>query len=178
MFMIFSIFGAQKLLNWMDKYFFAQNQIFFIRCGKMAYRGTVLVVDDDLGPRESLRMILKPVYPVLTANTGAEALKIIGTQRVDLVTLDLRMPGMPGIEALKEIKKMNADVEEFDDGFRVRRSRLSGARLDSYGDHRIAMAFSVAALLADGETEIDGAECVAVSFPGFFDQLQNVAIYE
>ena len=77
----------------------------------MAYRGTVLVVDDDLGPRESLRMILKPVYPVLTANTGAEALKIIRTQRVDLVTLDLRMPGIPGIEALKEIKKMNADVE-------------------------------------------------------------------
>ena len=77
----------------------------------MAYRGTVLVVDDDLGPRESLRMILKPVYPVLTANTGAEALQIIGTQRVDLVTLDLRMPGIPGIEALKEIKKMNADVE-------------------------------------------------------------------
>ena len=99
------------MLNWMDKYFFAQNQIFFIRCGKMAYRGTVLVVDDDLGPRESLRMILKPVYPVLTANTGVEALQIIGTQRVDLVTLDLRMPGMPGIEALKEIKKMNADVE-------------------------------------------------------------------
>ena len=77
----------------------------------MAYRGTVLVVDDDLGPRESMRMILNPVYPVMTANTGAEALQIIRTQRIDLVTLDLRMPGIPGIEVLKEIKKMNADVE-------------------------------------------------------------------
>jgi putative nucleotidyltransferase with HDIG domain len=77
----------------------------------MAYRGTVLVVDDDLGPRESMRMILKPVYPVMTANTGAEALQLIKTQRIDLVTLDLRMPGIPGIEVLKEIKKTNADVE-------------------------------------------------------------------
>ena len=77
----------------------------------MVYHGTVLIVDDDLGPRESLRMILKPVYPVMTANTGAEALHIIRTQKVDLVTLDLHMPGIPGIEVLKEIKKMSADVE-------------------------------------------------------------------
>jgi len=77
----------------------------------MAYRGTILVVDDDLGPRESLRMILKPVYPVLTADTGLEALQIIKTRKVDLVTLDLRLPGIPGIEVLKEIKKTNADVE-------------------------------------------------------------------
>ena len=77
----------------------------------MAYQGTVLVVDDDLGPRESLRMILNPVYPVMTANTGTEALQIIKSQRIDLVTLDLRMPGIPGIEVLKEIKKMRPDVE-------------------------------------------------------------------
>jgi len=77
----------------------------------MAYHGTVLVVDDELGPRESMRMILKPLYPVITTNSGAEALKIIKTQRIDLVTLDLRMPGISGIEVLKEIKKMNADVE-------------------------------------------------------------------
>ena len=77
----------------------------------MGYRGTVLIVDDDLGPRESLRMILKPVYPVLTANGGAEALQIIKNQKVDLVTLDLRMPGISGIDVLKEIKKINPDVE-------------------------------------------------------------------
>ena len=47
--------------------------------------------------------------------------------------------------------------------------RLQGARLDSYGDHRIAMAFSVAALLAEGDSEISGSECVAISFPEFFE---------
>jgi response regulator RpfG family c-di-GMP phosphodiesterase len=77
----------------------------------MAYHGTVLVVDDDLGPRESLRMILKPLYPVMTSTNGEEALKVITTHKIDLVTLDLRMPGIPGIEVLKEIKKNNPDVE-------------------------------------------------------------------
>jgi 3-phosphoshikimate 1-carboxyvinyltransferase len=74
------------------------------------------------------------------------------------------------------LRKMGADVEEFDDGFRVERSRLSGAEVDSFGDHRIAMAFAVAGLLADGETTINGAECVDVSFPAFFDVLAEVTV--
>ncbi len=71
---------------------------------------------------------------------------------------------------------MGADVEEFDDGFRVGKSQLEGATLDSYDDHRIAMAFAVAGLLAEGDTEIDGSECVAISFPNFFEELQNVVV--
>lgn len=110
-------------------------------------------------------------------------LGVLGTQLKHGVEVrdaaELRVKESDRISAVVEnLKKMNADVEEFNDGFRVRRSRLTGARVDSYGDHRIAMAFAIAGLLAEGETEIDGAECVAVSFPGFFDQLQNVAIYE
>jgi 3-phosphoshikimate 1-carboxyvinyltransferase len=74
---------------------------------------------------------------------------------------------------------MGANVQEFDDGFRVSRSNLKGAAVDSFGDHRIAMAFAVAGLLAtEGETEIIGAECVDVSFPGFFETLKNVVVYE
>ena len=72
------------------------------------------------------------------------------------------------------LKNMGADIEEFDDGFRVTRSKLTGAEVESFGDHRIAMAFAVAGLLADGETTINGAECVDVSFPGFFDVLSEV----
>ena len=110
-------------------------------------------------------------------------LGVLGTQLEHGIEVrdaaELRVKESDRISAVVEnLKRMNADVEEFDDGFRVRRSRLTGTRVDSHGDHRIAMAFSVAALLADGETEIDGAECAAVSFPGFFDQLRNVAIYE
>jgi 3-phosphoshikimate 1-carboxyvinyltransferase len=74
------------------------------------------------------------------------------------------------------LRAMGADVEEFEDGLRVEGPvRLRGARLQSYGDHRIAMAFAVAALAAEGETEIEGAEeCVGVSFPEFFPLLETL----
>ena len=73
------------------------------------------------------------------------------------------------------LRAMGADVEEFDDGLRVGgRTRLRGARIDSRGDHRIAMSFAIAGLLAEGETEIEGAECVSVSFPEFFGLLSSV----
>lgn len=74
-------------------------------------RGTILVVDDEAGPRESLRMILKPIYNVFTAASGKEALEIIQKENIDLVTLDLNMPGISGIEVLKEIKKIKSDIE-------------------------------------------------------------------
>jgi 3-phosphoshikimate 1-carboxyvinyltransferase len=75
---------------------------------------------------------------------------------------------------VENLRRMNADVVEFPDGFRVAKSALKGARVASFGDHRIAMAFAVAALLATGETEIDGAESAGVSFPEFFRTLENV----
>jgi 3-phosphoshikimate 1-carboxyvinyltransferase len=74
------------------------------------------------------------------------------------------------------LRAMGAEVEEFDDGLAVSgRTQLHGALIDSHRDHRIAMAFSVAALLAEGETEITGAECVAISFPEFFTLLESLA---
>ena len=76
---------------------------------------------------------------------------------------------------VRNLRAMGADVEEFDDGLRVDgRTRLRGAKIDPRGDHRIAMAFTVAGLIADGETEIEDAECVAVSFPEFFELLEEV----
>ncbi|HEU4934322.1 MAG TPA: 3-phosphoshikimate 1-carboxyvinyltransferase [Pyrinomonadaceae bacterium] len=73
------------------------------------------------------------------------------------------------------LRAMGAEVEEFPDGLSVSGpTQLHGALIDSHGDHRIAMAFSVAALLAKGETEISGAECVAISFPEFFPLLESV----
>jgi len=73
------------------------------------------------------------------------------------------------------LRAMGAEVEEFDDGLRVDGpTRLHAAGIDPRGDHRIAMAFTVAALLAEGETEIEDAGCVAVSFPEFFELLESV----
>jgi 3-phosphoshikimate 1-carboxyvinyltransferase len=73
------------------------------------------------------------------------------------------------------LRAMGATVEEFADGLRVGgRARLRGARLEARGDHRIAMACAVAALLAEGESLIAGAECARVSFPTFFELLEAV----
>jgi len=67
------------------------------------------------------------------------------------------------------------NIEVFPDGFRVPgRQRFHAARLDSFGDHRIAMAFGVASLAADGECVIDGAEAASVSFPDFFATLARI----
>ena len=77
----------------------------------MISKGTILIVDDEVGPRESLRMILKPMYEVHTAENGQEAITFISQKKVDLVTLDLKMPGLSGIEVLQEIKKLQPDIE-------------------------------------------------------------------
>ena len=76
----------------------------------------------------------------------------------------------------RNLRAMGAEVAEFEDGLDVPGGRaLHGATIDSGGDHRIAMAFSVAALRADGETLIQGAESAAISFPEFFDLLDRIA---
>ena len=75
----------------------------------------------------------------------------------------------------KNLREMGVEVTEHDDGISVAGPvRLRGARLNSFGDHRIAMAFSIAALVADGPTEISGADCVDISFPEFFSLLRSV----
>ena len=76
---------------------------------------------------------------------------------------------------VKNLRAMGAEVEEFEDGLAVHgRTQLHGAMLDSFGDHRIAMAFAVAALTAAGDSEIAGAECVGVSFPDFFPLMESL----
>ncbi|MCA1556790.1 MAG: 3-phosphoshikimate 1-carboxyvinyltransferase, partial [Acidobacteria bacterium] len=89
---------------------------------------------------------------------------------------ELRVKETDRISAMvKNLRALGAEVEEYPDGLRVAgRTPLSGARLEAYGDHRIAMACAVAALIAEGESELEGAESVAVSFPEFFTMLESV----
>ena len=76
---------------------------------------------------------------------------------------------------VKNLKAMGAEVTEFEDGMTVPGGQqLHGAAIDSGTDHRIAMAFSIAALRASGETEIHGAEAAAISFPEFFEYLDKL----
>jgi 3-phosphoshikimate 1-carboxyvinyltransferase len=92
----------------------------------------------------------------------AKELRVKESDRIALVAANLRA--------------MGAEVEEFDDGLDVPGGQtLHGATLDAGGDHRIAMTFSIAALRAEGDTLIRGAESAAISFPEFFDLLDRVA---
>jgi 3-phosphoshikimate 1-carboxyvinyltransferase len=77
---------------------------------------------------------------------------------------------------VKNLRAMGAEVEEFEDGLDVPGGQsLHGATIDSGGDHRIAMAFSVAALRAEGDTLIQGSESAGISFPEFFTFLDLIA---
>jgi 3-phosphoshikimate 1-carboxyvinyltransferase len=88
---------------------------------------------------------------------------------------ELRVKESDRISAVVEnLRRMGAAVTEHPDGFKVERCELKGAHVDSYGDHRIAMAFAIAGLLATGTTEIKDAESAGISFPGFFETLASV----
>ena len=76
---------------------------------------------------------------------------------------------------VRNLSAMGADVTETEDGMIIRGGRpLHGAVIDSKLDHRIAMTFAVAGLCAEGETEIKGAECVNISYPGFYQDLERL----
>ncbi len=108
------------------------------------------------------------------------ALCVLGTQTERGISFhgaaELRVKESDRIGATAEnLKRMGAEVEEFEDGLRVAgHQHLRGAEIDSHGDHRIAMAFAVAGLVAQGTTVIRDANCVDISFPGFFDVLAQV----
>lgn len=73
-----------------------------------------------------------------------------------------------------ELKKMGAKVKELEDGLIVSKSDLKGTVLESYNDHRIGMALSVAGMIADQETTIKNSACIAKSFPGYIKTMQNI----
>ena len=86
---------------------------------------------------------------------------------------ELRFKESDRIKAVcQHLRKMGANIEELDDGFVVEGvSSLKGTEISTGGDHRIAMAFTVAGLVAEGETIIDDPDCVSISYPGFYKDL-------
>jgi 3-phosphoshikimate 1-carboxyvinyltransferase len=87
---------------------------------------------------------------------------------------ELRVKESDRITAMEEgLSAMGADITATDDGWLINGPReLEGARVSAHGDHRVAMALSIAGLIAQGKTEIEGAECVEISYPDFFDHLE------
>jgi len=89
-----------------------------------------------------------------TVIRDARELRVKETDRIHAVAHNLRQMGVP--------------VDEFDDGMAITGgAQLNGAELDSFGDHRIAMAFAIAGMFAEGITTINNTECISTSYPGF-----------
>ena len=107
-------------------------------------------------------------------------LAVLGSQVMGGISIrdaaELRVKESDRISAtVQNLRAMGAEVIEHEDGLTIDdRTRLRGARLDAHGDHRIAMSFAIAALIAEGESELVGADCVRVSFPEFFELLESV----
>lgn len=123
---------------------------------------------------------LPPIRAELTAALIDEipALSILGSQAGGLEIYDaqeLRVKESDRIATVAaNLRAMGAETEERADGLSVAgHQRLRGAEIETHGDHRIAMAFTIAGLAASGVTRIQRAECANVSFPGFYDALER-----
>jgi 3-phosphoshikimate 1-carboxyvinyltransferase len=135
-------------------------------------RGNVIIKGGDLnatviGGEEIANVIDElPILAVAgalargrTLIKDAQELRVKETDRIAAVASNLRLMGV--------------QVQEFEDGMEiVGGAKLHGARIPTYHDHRIAMAFAIAGLFADGETVIEGAECISTSYPGFEQDLR------
>ncbi len=97
----------------------------------------------------------------ITAIRGAGELRVKESDRIKAMTTELR--------------KMGVKIEEFEDGLNITGGgRLNGTVIESYKDHRIAMAMAIAAIIADGTTTINDVSSVSISFPGFFEILKRL----
>ncbi len=128
-----------------------------------ALKGTVIAGTDSAALIDEIP-VLAAIAPYTEQGVevrDARELRVKESDRIAAVATNLR--------------RMGAQVEEREDGFRIPGGQnLRGAELDSFGDHRIAMAFAVAALGAHGETMIRGAESAAISYPAFFQAMEEV----
>jgi 3-phosphoshikimate 1-carboxyvinyltransferase len=131
--------------------------------------GAVLKAIDVNGERIPPLIDEFPIFCVAAAR--AEGTTVIRGAR------ELRVKESDRIRSMaSELGKMGVQVEELEDGLKIRgRSELKGAVVESHGDHRIAMAMAIAALIADGKTEINGVSSVNISFPGFFETIRALS---
>jgi 3-phosphoshikimate 1-carboxyvinyltransferase len=139
--------------------------------GDIAVRGSELTGGVIEGEQVALLIDELPMLAALGPFT-AEGIEIRDAA-------ELRVKESDRIAAVAEnLRRMGARVEERPDGLRVEgreAGKLHGAEIEPHGDHRIAMAFAVAALASEGATQIRGAECAGVSYPEFFREMERLA---
>lgn len=129
-------------------------------CGGQALRGT------EIRPAEVPSLLDEIPLLAIVASQAAGETRVTGARELRVKESDRLHHLVLGLRA------MGADIDELDDGFVLRGpTALRGAAIDAAHDHRIAMSFAIAGLVADGETEVEGAEWADISYPGFFGAL-------
>jgi 3-phosphoshikimate 1-carboxyvinyltransferase len=141
----------------------------------------------DIEPRgqvtvtgHGLRAVVLGAADVAAAIDEIPALMVLATQAEGTTSIDgageLRVKESDRIATMADgLRRMGAVVEERPDGVSIKGpTPLNGTAVESHGDHRVAMALAVAALVASSPTTIEGADCAAVSYPNFFPQLQDL----
>lgn len=126
-----------------------------------------ITISGDLIPR-----LIDEIPVIAVLATQCEGTTIIKNAK------ELKVKESNRIKAtVDNLKKMGADIEELEDGMIIKgKTKLKGAYIESFKDHRIAMAMSIASLIASGNTNIDDSQCINISFPNFYDLLNGLII--
>ena len=122
-------------------------------------------IDSDLIPR-----LIDEIPIIAIMATQAEGQTIIKDAK------ELKVKESNRIKAMVDnLKNMGADIEELDDGMIIKgKNKLNGAYINTFNDHRIAMAFSIASLISNGEVKLDNKSCIDISFPGYLNLLNTL----
>lgn len=131
-----------------------------LRIAYSPLQGTLISSDEipSLVDEIPLLAVLSTIAEGTTEIRGAEELRVKETDRIEAIAQNLRTLGV--------------ELETYPDGLSIRGPQtLQGGRVNSFHDHRIAMAFSIAALRSKAPIEILGSDCVGISYPGFYEQL-------
>ena len=122
-------------------------------------------IDSDLIPR-----LIDEIPIIAIMATQAEGQTIIKDAK------ELKVKESNRIKAMVDnLKKMGSDIEELDDGMIIKgKNKLNGAYINTFNDHRIAMAFSIASLISNGKVKLDNKSCIDISFPGYLNLLNTL----
>lgn len=122
-------------------------------------------IDSDLIPR-----LIDEIPIIAVLATQAQGITLIKDAK------ELKVKESNRIKAIVDnLKIMGADIEEIEEGMVIKgKTNLKGGNITTFNDHRIAMAFSIASLIAEGKTNLDNINCINISFPGYFDLLNSL----
>ena len=150
-------------MEFLDQWDEAGEQIGNLKIFHQALNNTPITIDNIPGLIDEI-----PIIAILATQAEGK-MEIRGAE-------ELRIKECDRIHAIcKNLKKMGADIQELDDGLIINGpTPLYGVKIETFHDHRIAMAFAIAGLVAHGKMVLDHPECASISFPEFYDELERM----